>query len=1256
MPGPFCKTDAPPVLRLVRTLGAGLLASLLLAWGLPLAHAQQPDRAQSSVIEQLKEQGSLDQIPVEGLREHGQTEPRTLQTRRTRAKATFSNLQIRDALQRNGGSRFPRSDLNVRPDNTPIPAGDVDGDGVNDWIYKYFTADNRTNDPSDTTPKTFLRFGGGDFSAQYFDEFYFRDLIPAGNLVGSDNADAIELIGDGNEGFRVLEGGAQGYEEVDERFTGLPPEVVSAADLDGDGHDDLVFGDLQTNEITVIFGAQDPADIEVKSFAPSHDGNETYTYTTGDIDDNATSVELVRLAGGDRNDPPEDSMVVDVFEVNSARELSSRQEFGVRNPEGDIVREQAGFVTMELANIDGTGGKELLLRSPTGFPSTSQSESFVFPFSDGSFEETPVRYRAGIRHVGDVDGDGKADFAVRGTGGPFIAFGPDNVSDGLSLDLSIGSASGRIDLPSIEGLFSDEQNRLGDLTGNGRADLIVQRQTTSEFGPRLISVTTDRSIEETPDVVFDTEPYNTSAVEHTVALGDWGGDGTDDVAFLRRGFDFGAKNGGGVSVGGVDLYFGDPTTAMSPDLTLTHPNNAAPALAVTGDFTGNGTQNLAVSWRDSSSTIEIYEAGGGNTPVHSIDYGDLASGIESTQPSFSFASSIGNVGDVNNDGVDDLLVGVAGSNMPGSAFLFLGGDPLSDQPDLTVDLSGLAFSGSNIEGAGDLNGDGVDDFAVGGGANQVLVFFGEDGSPDFSAADLTIAASGVSFFGLPMASGDFNADGTPDLAVSSFRHQNNNGEGTAAIRIYHGGSGFDATPERELLAPGPPLGAETENLTRSLGEMTALPDFNGDGSDELLFGTAVGRTNALIYAGNGTDAPEPSILLRAPDQTAGLGANNNDINNNNRGSAVGQFNGDGTLEAVVPQEGATGFRDAPVYTYQPGAAGGEEEEPVVSDTASVDSTNFGSEIDLGETGTSITLSDSSGGSGQVSADRFDGPPEGTGTIEQRNVAEVRIELTASEGLTVGDSSEVRFDTSMVDGINDPTRVTIVTREIPGVGTFSELETTFDADAGELVATVDGFSEFAFASNTEPLPVEMAGFEATVDGDAVRLTWQTASETGNAGFEVQRQKEESWTQVGFVESKAQGGTTTQARSYEHVVADLSVGRHRFRLRQVDLDGSSTLTDTVGVRVRMQEPVKLGTVAPNPASEEATFAFAVQEPSETTIRLYDTLGRRVRTVYRGTPQVEQKKRVRFDVSTLPSGKYFLRLETRDRSKTQRLTVVK
>jgi len=1252
-------------IRLSDALNIGLLAGLLLVGGSALAHAQQqPVPEEKTVLDE--QQARQGRVPGRSVRARG------LRANLPKSKAVLSDLTIVDALQRNGGSRFPRSDLNVRPDNEAIPAGDVNGDGVNDWIYRYVTADDRTSDPSATTPKTFLRYGGTDFSAQYFDEFYYRALLPAGNLVGADNADAIGLLSGGRNGFEILEGTDQGYEVVATRTTALPFEAVSPADLDGDGYDDLVFheasNDASPNEITVVFGAEAPADVSIETFTPVHDGSNSFSYTTGDVDDDGSSAEIVRLAGGDLSDPPSEPMVADVFAVDGSRELSSRQEFSIENPEGGTVPGQASFVVMELANVNGTGGKELLLR---GFPETETPESFVFPFSSGSFETTPVRYQAGIRHVGDVNDDGRADFALRDTSGgePSVAFGPSTVSDGLSPDLSIAEPSGQISLGSLNE-FSDERNRLGDLDSDGREDLIVQVQTDSQFGPRLISVTPDSSVESS-DQFFDNGPYNMSSVIQTVGLGDWGGDSTDDVAFVRNGFDFGANDGTGEFVGSVELYFGDPTTLIQPDVTLTHPNNVRPQMAVSGDFTGNGTPNLAITWADSSSTIEVYEAGGGDTPIHSIDYGDLADGIENFYG--VFAPSIGNVGDVNDDGSDDLLVSAPESNETGSAFLFLGGAEISDQPDATVALG--STNASSIEGLGDVNGDGIGDFAVGpsgfGEAGAVRVYFGQQGSSDFSSPDVSIslqpeAGEFLGDLGSQMAAGDFNADDTTDLAALPIFHGQTSAleEGTEAIRIYQGGTGFDATPERKLLVPGPPLGVDQENKPVSVGELTALPDLNDDGSDELLYGTVSlalsPATNALVYSGNGSDAPTPSMILRAPDQRRGLGGDNNNALNSNLGSAIGDFSGDDTVEAVVPQEKATGFRDTPAYTYQPGASEtGNGEEPVASDTASVDSTDFGERQDLGDTGTSITLSDSSTGSGDVSVQQFDSRPVNGGTIDASNVSNRRFVISASGDLSVGDSTEVRFDVSEIEGISDPNQVSIYTRELPGIGSFVELETTFDAENDELVAFVSGFSEFAFGSDTEPLPVEMAGFEATVDGDAVRLTWQTASETNNARFEVQRRPVESqrdgstsWNTIGSVGG---AGTTTEAQSYGFTDDELpfAADRLEYRLRQVDTDGTAHHSKTITVERGVDEVELLGTY-PNPARQQATVRYALPERQEVSLRLYDVLGRQVRTVLSGEQTGRHEQTL--EVSELPSGTYFLRLKTGGQTRTRKLTVLR
>ncbi len=192
-----------------------------------------------------------------------------------------------------------------------------------------------------------------------------------------------------------------------------------------------------------------------------------------------------------------------------------------------------------------------------------------------------------------------------------------------------------------------------------------------------------------------------------------------------------------------------------------------------------------------------------------------------------------------------------------------------------------------------------------------------------------------------------------------------------------------------------------------------------------------------------------------------------------------------------------------------------------------------------------------------------------------------------------------------------------------------------------------------------LPVELAGLEAVRSGAGATLRWQTAAETGNAGFRVQHRGPEAggWRRLGFVDSKAPGGTTTEAQSYRFAVEqELGPGTHRFRLQQVDLDGSTRLSDPVRLEVRMQEAISVQAPAPNPASGQAVMSFAVKEGTEARVVLYNTLGQRVRTLYRGTPPAGQSERLVVDTGGLPSGVYVLQVQAGGQTRTQRLTVVR
>ncbi|MFP4228003.1 MAG: T9SS type A sorting domain-containing protein, partial [Salinivenus sp.] len=187
-------------------------------------------------------------------------------------------------------------------------------------------------------------------------------------------------------------------------------------------------------------------------------------------------------------------------------------------------------------------------------------------------------------------------------------------------------------------------------------------------------------------------------------------------------------------------------------------------------------------------------------------------------------------------------------------------------------------------------------------------------------------------------------------------------------------------------------------------------------------------------------------------------------------------------------------------------------------------------------------------------------------------------------------------------------------------------------------------------------VELAEMRATTGEGSVRLEWQTASEENNAGFAIERRSgsEGEWTEVGYEESAAEGGTTDRPQGYRFVDEDLpyEADRLEYRLRQEDVDGTTETYGPVEVERRVEE-LALEKVYPSPASGQATVRLAVPEQQEVRVELYDVLGRSVRTVAEG--EMEGREEVRVDLGGLSSGTYFVRLRAEGEVKTRRLTVV-
>lgn len=162
---------------------------------------------------------------------------------------------------------------------------------------------------------------------------------------------------------------------------------------------------------------------------------------------------------------------------------------------------------------------------------------------------------------------------------------------------------------------------------------------------------------------------------------------------------------------------------------------------------------------------------------------------------------------------------------------------------------------------------------------------------------------------------------------------------------------------------------------------------------------------------------------------------------------------------------------------------------------------------------------------------------------------------------------------------------------------------YDANSNGVVLTIDN-----------ALPVELVAFAARAIGHDTRLTWRTATESNNHGFEIQRQcAGGEWKKVGFTDG---GGTVNTPRDYTFVDKDADrVGTSlRYRLKQIDRTGGFEYSNPVVVSFFPPAGLTLSAPYPNPAVQGApvTLSYASTTGTALQIFLYDVHGRELRHI--------------------------------------------
>jgi|GEM_PF-3419767 len=173
-----------------------------------------------------------------------------------------------------------------------------------------------------------------------------------------------------------------------------------------------------------------------------------------------------------------------------------------------------------------------------------------------------------------------------------------------------------------------------------------------------------------------------------------------------------------------------------------------------------------------------------------------------------------------------------------------------------------------------------------------------------------------------------------------------------------------------------------------------------------------------------------------------------------------------------------------------------------------------------------------------------------------------------------------------------------------------------------------------------LPVELApDFEAVADGNSVLLQWRTLSETNNAGFEVQRNVGGEFVTVGFVAGQ---GTTTESHAYSYTVEQLTPGRHVFRLKQIDFDGTFEYSPEVAATISLEAGFQMGAIYPNPNKPQARFELTIAREQVVRISIFDMLGRNIDSVFEGTLEPNAVHSFSLESNQWAGGKYLVRVE--------------
>lgn len=440
-----------------------------------------------------------------------------------------------------------------------------------------------------------------------------------------------------------------------------------------------------------------------------------------------------------------------------------------------------------------------------------------------------------ISSAGDFNNDSYNDIVIaatnyNGTGKLYFYGGFANFPDGIIKKSIIGELNSN---------FGFSIDVLEDIDNNGFNEIAV---SSVDFNNSTGKVTIYESISDwndTPNETTITNNIENSFFGHKIISEDINSDGFTDLLISS----IGNEN---IS-GKVEVYYGGADFDTYSDLTIegeeTH-DLFGFSMSCKGDLNNDNINDLIIgSKRFNDNRGKIYIFHGSENFDNQFHFSIIGQNTNNL-----FGVSCDNIGDFNGDGIDDIAIGADGfNNYRGRVYIYFGGIETDMEADLI--LSGVEeyeHFGYNLAGVGDINNDGFDDLLIGSygknnGEGEAYIFLGSE-NPD-NEVDLILSPETTleNFATTLSAAGDYNNDGFADFVIGAYGFPNGNNNGRAYL--YFGGEELDN--EADMYFDGVSENTKLAYCVSSAG------DVNNDGISDLLIGRSSdsGKGNAYIYFG-----------------------------------------------------------------------------------------------------------------------------------------------------------------------------------------------------------------------------------------------------------------------------------------------------------------------------------------------------------------------------------------------------------------------